>query len=346
MDFTTSQLLAAIKEKGIKLDNFFLRMFFPEVYTFTTEKVDLDLIPNNPKIAPYCSPMVGGQIERNQGFSTASFKAPYVKSKHNVDGSTTLKRLPGEDPTTQKTPAERQALIVMQNLEQEELAIAQREELQAAQMVIYGEYLVDGPNIEEPFMVSSPRKAQNNITLVGSSQWQKQNPDVFDVEAEIEKYAGFADGQINIIVIDKLMWSLLRKFKKFNNKLETRRGSKSELETSLKDLGKTVSHKGSLGDVDIVVVDEEFVDRSGVTQKVMPDYTMILGHTSVRGVRLYGCIQDAKAQQEGFTAAERYVRDWTTHGDPSVRQTKTECAPAMYMIDANSFVVIRSSPKS
>ena len=59
----------------------------------------------------------------------------------------------------------------------------------------------------------------------------------------------------------------MRKFKTFNDKLETRRGSNSQLETALKDLGATVSIKGNLGDVTIIVVDEEYIDRDGTTKK-------------------------------------------------------------------------------
>lgn len=339
--FTTRSLLMAIREAGIRKDSFFLRMFFPEVFTFNTEKVDLDLIPNKPKIAPFCSPLIGGVVDKNQGYSTTSFTPGYVKSKHAVTANQTIKRLAGESYGGSKSPEERQNAIVMQNLTTEEESVAMREEWMAAQMILKGAYMVEGENIPEPYEVSAGRRAANNITLIGAERWSELDPATHDVVEDIEAYAELSDGEVNIMVLDPKAWALLRKFKFFKDALETRRGSKSEIETTLKDLGKAVSFKGQLGDVDIWVLNEEYTDRDGTTKKQMPDFTFFLGHTAVRGVRLYGAIQDLHAQNEGLDEAERYVRDWVEGNDPAVRYTKTESAPAPYMIDVNHFVVVK-----
>lgn len=336
--FTTRALLMAVLEAGIRKDNFFLRMFFPEIFTFNTEKVDLDMIPNKPKIAPFCSPLIGGIVDKNQGYSTSSFVPPYVKSKHAVTAAQTVKRLPGEKYAGVKSPKERQNAAVMQNLDIEEQSLSMREEWMAAQMVLNGSYMVEGENIPEPYEVSAGRRAENNIKLISAERWSQLDVDTHDVISDIEEYAELSDGEINIIVLDSKAWSLLRKFKSFDKALETRRGSQSEIETTLKDLGKAVSYKGHLGDVNIWVLNEEYTDRNGATQKQMPEFTMLLGHTAVRGVRLYGAIQDLNAQNEGLDEAERYIRDWVEGNDPAVRYTKTESAPAPYMIDVNHFV--------
>lgn len=60
----------------------------------------------------------------------------------------------------------------------------------------------------------------------------------------IEAYALNASGVVNIIVFDPKGWALFRSFKAVKEKLDTRRGSNSELETAVKDLGKAVSYKG------------------------------------------------------------------------------------------------------
>jgi hypothetical protein len=338
--FTTRTLLRAIKEAGIRTDNFFLRMFFPEVYTFTTEKVDLDYIPNAPKIAPFCSPLVSGVIERNEGYHTTSFIPAYVKSKHNVTAQHTMKRLPGEDIGGTKSPKERQQACVMQNLSIEEKAIAMREEWMAAQMVLNGAYMVEGENIEKPYEVSAGRRPENNIKLIDAARWPQLDKVKYDVMQDIEDWADLADSGIDVMVLDKLAWSELRQFQSFKDAFETRRGSESKAELAFKDLGKAVSYKGQCGDLDIYVLSEEYTDRDGTTKKQMPDYTLILGHTANRGVRLYGAIQDLDAQNEGLDQGERYVKDWIEGRDPAIRQTKTESAPAPYMIDVNNFVVV------
>ncbi|GAA03225.1 major capsid protein [Photobacterium leiognathi] len=339
--FTSHQLLLAVHEAGIRRDNFFKRVFFRERYTFTTKKVDLDMIPNRTKIAAYCSPMIGAVVDRQQGYSASSFLPAYVKSKHAVDPSMTVMRLPGESYAKPKSPSERQNALVMQNLEQEEDAISQREELMCAEMVLTGKTIIDGPYVEEAFEIDAGRRPENNIVLSGAAKWDVADPDTYNPCADIDEWASKADGLIDIIAMDKQAWAKINKFKKFNDKLETRRGSASHLETALKDLGSAVSIKGVLGDVVIVVIDEEFIDRKGKTQKIMPANTLVMGHTGARGACLYGSIQDLNAQQEGLDEAERYCRDWVEGNDPAVRYTKTESAPAMFLVDVNHFVVVK-----
>ncbi|WP_165311046.1 major capsid protein [Vibrio ziniensis] len=340
-NFTTRELLGAIHEAGIRRDNFFQRFFFRESYTFSTEKVDLDMVPNKTKIAVFCSPMIGAAVDRNQGYKTTSFKPAYVKSKHAVTANQAIKRRPGEKYFGEMSAGDRQDAIVMQNLDMEEQAIRDREELMCSEMVYDGKTIIESEFIETPYEIDAGRRAGNNVALVGAAMWSNVDPETYDIEADIEAWAQLSDGLTNVLICDPKTWALMRSFKKFNDKLETRRGSTSELETSLKDLGKTVSVKGQLGDVTIIVVNEEYIDRAGVTQKVQRDYHLILANASIRGARLYGQIQDLSAQKEGVDEAERYVKDWTEGGDPEVRYTKTESAPAMYLIDVNYVVVVQ-----
>ncbi len=339
--FTPRQLLAAIYQKGVRRDSFFKRMWFKETHTFSTEKVDLDLVPSKTKIAVYCSPMIGAVVDRAQGYSTASFKPAYVKSKHAVNPNMTVKRSAGEDYASPKSPADRQAALVMQNIKMENVAIEDREELMCAEMILTGKTVIESPYIETPYEIDSLRNDDNNIVLASDEvKWNKVDPETHDPIADFEAWGEFADGLIDIAVMDKKAWAYFRNFKVIKDALDTKRGSNSELETMCKDLGKTVSYKGMIGDVAVVVVDEEYVDRAGVTQKVMPANTVILGHTGARGLALYGAIQDLNAQNEGLDQAERYASDWIEGKDPALRYTKVEAAPAMFMADANSFVVI------
>ncbi len=40
---------------------------------------------------------------------------------------------------------------------------------------------------------------------------------------------------------------------------------------------------------------------------------MVLGNTQARGLRTYGCIQDADAQREGINASARYPKKLGDH---------------------------------
>lgn len=141
--YTTAQLLAANEQK-FKFDPLFLRLFFRESYPFTTEKVYLSQIPGLVNMALYVSPIVSGEVIRSRGGSTSEFTPGYVKPKHEVNPQMTLRRLPDEDPQNLADPAYRRRRIIMQNMRDEELAIAQVEEMQAVSAVLKGKYTMTG----------------------------------------------------------------------------------------------------------------------------------------------------------------------------------------------------------
>ena len=336
--YTTAQLLAANEQK-FKFDPLFLRLFFRESYPFTTEKVYLSQIPGLVNMALYVSPIVSGEVIRSRGGSTSEFTPGYVKPKHEVNPQMTLRRLPDEDPQNLADPAYRRRRIIMQNMRDEELAIAQVEEMQAVSAVLKGKYTMTGEAFD-PVEVDMGRSAANNITQSGVTEWSKRDKSTYDPTDDIEAYALNASGVVNIIVFDPKGWALFRSFKAVKEKLDTRRGSYSELETAVKDLGKAVSYKGMYGDVAIVVYSGQYVEN-GVKKNFLPDNTMVLGNTQARGLRTYGCIQDADAQREGINASARYPKNWVTTGDPAREFTMIQSAPLMLLADPDEFVSVQ-----
>ena len=145
--YTTAQLLA-VTEKKFKFDPLFLRIFFRESYPFSTEKVYLSQIPGLVNMALYVSPIVSGNVIRSRGGNTSEFTPGYVKPKHEVNPQMTLRRLPDEDPQNLADPAYRRRRIILQNMKDEELAIAQVEEMQAVSAVLYGKYTMTGDKFD------------------------------------------------------------------------------------------------------------------------------------------------------------------------------------------------------
>ncbi|WP_251267747.1 major capsid protein, partial [Enterobacter hormaechei] len=76
--------------------------------------------------------------------STSEFTPGYVKPKHEVNPLMTLRRLPDEDPQNLADPVYRRRRIILQNMKDEELAIAQVEEKQAVAAVLSGKYTMTG----------------------------------------------------------------------------------------------------------------------------------------------------------------------------------------------------------
>lgn len=337
--FTTRQLLGYTEEK-VKFQAFFLNMFFNRTVNFSTEEVMLDKITGKTPIALYVSPVVEGKVLRNRGGETRTLKPGYVKPKHEFNYQQAVERLPGENPAQLNDPAYRRLRILTDNLKQEEFAIVQVEEMQAVNAVLYGKYSMTGDQFET-VEVDFGRSAANNITQVtGVSAWSEQDPETYDPTSDIDTYCDQASGVVNVAVMTGDVWKMLNGFKLFREKLDTRRGSASELETATKDLGGVVSFKGFFGDLAMYVVKTSWVDESGIMQRYVPDGTLVLGPTSAGGIRCYGAIQDAQALGEGIVASSRYPKNWMTTGDPSREFTMTQSAPLMVLPDPDEFVVV------
>ncbi|HFV9398251.1 TPA: major capsid protein, partial [Shigella sonnei] len=123
----------------------------------------------------------------------------------------------------------------------------------------------------ETVEVDFGRSVGNNITQAGGTEWSAQDRDTFDPTHDLDAYCDFASGTINIAIMDGKVWRLLNGFKLFREKLDTRRGSNSQLETAVKDLGAVVSFKGYYGDLAIVVAKTSYVAEDGTEKRYLPD---------------------------------------------------------------------------
>ncbi|NPM38276.1 major capsid protein E, partial [Escherichia coli] len=108
----------------------------------------------------------------------------------------------------------------------------------------------------------------------------KQDRDTFDPTHDIDLYCDLASGLVNIAIMDGTVWRLLNGFKLFREKLDTRRGSNSQLETAVKDLGAVVSFKGYYGDLAIVVAKTSYIAEDGTEKRYLPDGMLVLGNTA------------------------------------------------------------------
>jgi len=339
--YNTHTLLGAVEKAGIKFDPLFLRLFFKRSYYSRTKKIILDLIPVDTPMALYCAPKIKGQIIDAEGYETKVFTPPYTKPKHEVDLDRVLTRKAGDSPfNPQSSPEDNRDAIIMDNLALEEKAINQLEEFQAVEAVLHGKIEASSDK-HEKVVINMGRSANNNITLTGDDCWSALDVDSHDPDDDIEEWAMSADGAINLIIMDRLAWSSYKSFQAVKDRQNQRRGTNSALETGLKDLGMAVSYKGETGTgVHVLVYEGEYIDEDGVTQNYMPENTVVLGHTAIEGLRLYGLIQNSKAVKEGLAEASRYPRHWIEDGDPVGEYTQTESAPAMYLPKPDQFVVI------
>jgi hypothetical protein len=332
----TSTMLDIVKTVG-KFEPFFLTLFFPSVITSEDESIHFDHISEDVVMAPFVSPVVAGKVHKERGGTLKSFKPAYVKPKNVIKPGQMLKRRPGETYLGNLSPVQRKQAAITEHLMRQDKSITFREEWMAAQAVLTGSVTVKGLDYPEQ-IVDFNRRAANNITLAGTAKWDTVDKETYDPTDDLTTWAENATGSINVFVMGKGCWSKFSSFKAVKEKLDTRRGSSSEMETATKDLGMVSSFKGYFGDVQVWVYTGQYTDPETLEKRYyMPVTDLLMGNTSYEGVRAYGAIQDVDA----MVATSRWPKNWKVD-DPSAEIIMTQSAPLMITPDADGFVSIKT----
>ena len=341
MDPLSTAVLQNMLYKMFKFQPFFLRMFFPSIMTFDTESVEFDKMTQSGKLAPLVSPNVAGKANRKRGHVRKSITPAYVKELDIVKPKLTMKRLAGEKTGGEMTMAQRRQWWITHLLAEQGASILRREEWMAVEAVLTGSIVLSGEDYEE-VTIDFGRSPENNITLAGASKWDQVDKNTYDPTEDIEEWAMFASGPVNIAVMDKECWKKFIGFKAVKDLLKTDSGSRTTIEAGPKDLGMVASYKGTFGaDLEIWVYKGEFELANGSKQPFLPAGTLVLGHDGYQGVRGYGAIQDAEANASGVIETDRHASNWFTK-NPSVENLMTQSAPVMVTEDADGFVVVKT----
>lgn len=342
MIYTSRELLAARKNKQ-RVSSLFRGLFMRQRVQFETKEIYLDKINQNIPIAAFVSPIVEGKVMRTRGFKSTGITPALLKPKHEVDVANTQIRLAGEALNTQLTPAQRRDAIIMQNFDDEQTAIDQALELMAVNLVLDGKYTIKDENNQPLVEVDFERSTSNKTVLAGAAKWSAKLASeraTYNPFTDIETLADNMNSGCDLVIMDGTAWSIFRQFDAVKTALDTKRGSNSTLETTLKDLGKDVSIKGNVGDVTIIVYRGYYLNKAGQKVRYMPDGSVLLAHTAAEGAECYGQIPDAKLLAEGIANQPLAYKHWITDGDPSVEWQQTLSAPAMAVMDADDFALL------
>ena len=163
----TPRNLAEVVRQAPPVHTYFLDTFFTNIKTFHTERVDFDLVKGDRRMAAFVHPRAGGQVLRETGYETKSYKPPLINPYDLTTADRLMARLPGEDMHSGKKPAERAAEKLMDEYNRLNDATTRREEWMAAQAIITGEIPIVGIGVNE--LVDF--QFTNKIVLTGTERW-------------------------------------------------------------------------------------------------------------------------------------------------------------------------------
>lgn len=92
----TPRYLAEVVRQAPPVHTFFRDTFFTNVKKSTTERVDIDLVKGDRRMAAFVHPRVGGKVLKASGYKTESYKPPLVNPCDITTADRYMTRMPGE----------------------------------------------------------------------------------------------------------------------------------------------------------------------------------------------------------------------------------------------------------
>jgi hypothetical protein len=328
IDIFNTHVLTKVVEKLERPSSFLLDVFFGQEQTEDSEEIHFDIDKSKPKLTPFVSPLVAGKVVDDEGFTTKSFKPAYAKDKRRFDPSRPFKRVIGEKIGGTLSPQQRLEANINRTLSKQLENLTRREEVMASEALRTGRITVSGDEYPT-VVVDFQRDPSLTVALAGGSRWGETGVNALDnLEDWVARIQEKSGAVGRTVIMDALAWRVFKADPKVEKLLDIRR-LRDAADLALgpiafgqgNDLARYV---GTIGDLDFWVYNDRYVDDNDVVQKLLPDYTVLLGSpTQLEGTRCYGAIQDEKA---GYRAQRFFSKSWLEE-DPAVRWLLLQSAP-------------------
>ncbi|MDT9644034.1 major capsid protein [Pseudomonas sp. JV245A] len=335
--FDTMTMLQAVEQirtpRRFLIDTFF-NGSMPE--TFGTKTVTIDIIKGQRKMAPFVHPSLPGSVASRKGFVSNTYEPPYIQPKLPTSAELILKRSPGENPFSTRTPLQRAGEQLGKDLVDLDEQIIRREEWMCAQALTTGKVRVIGEGIDDTidFLMEDSHK----ITL-GAGRWNTSESDpIANLRQWQRKVAKDSGRTASVAVLSAEAQDAFQSNDTVLKQLNSRRLDMGLIKPEL--LPDGVTYLGYLNDpgVDLYAYNEWYLDDdSGKEAPLIPAGGVILGSTSTRNAMLYGAIQDLEAIESGLVEAARFPKSWVTQ-EPSMRWLKLQSAALAGLLEPNAFI--------
>lgn len=336
IDLYTPRTLAEVVKTTPPVRTFLRDRFFTNEKTFDTERVDIDIKKGNRKMAAFVHPMVGGEIVTMEGYETKSYAPPLINPVIPTTAEQLLKRLPGEDLYSGKSPADRAAEKLIEEYNTLNDMTTRREEWMAAQVLTTGQVHIKGKGVDEVIDFG----LTNKVTLSSTKKWGASAADIWgnlkDWKQQVSRN-GFANA--NMVIMGKAAADAFMADATIKNLLDNRRIEIGAIKPEELEGGLTYYGHLNLPGVDIYGYDEVYLDDdTGETKPLIPDNMVLMIPGSADFMRAYGLctyIDDMGDWHMAQTA--RLLRTYVEHR-PDRRMIEMQAHPLLIPDKADSWL--------
>lgn len=265
--------------------SFLLNMFFKkEIRPTGARKIMFDVESQNKGIALLCNPIVAGRPVRERGYFTKEIEPAYMKPWMNFDPYGVLDRMVGEAPVGELDPAARQSARLVRGFNDLKTIAIRRYEVMAATALITGKVVISGEGIPTDIEVDFGRKAGFTKALTSTVRWNENGVSpVSDLETWVAEFiaeSGYAPTRVSF---DPLAWKALRADPLFKDSIDLTYKRNSEamgidyLMLGNSQQGQLMGSLKSGGNIELWVYQQTYLNETGATAKVVPDFSVIIG---------------------------------------------------------------------
>ena len=313
----TPRYLAEVVRQAPPVHTFFRDTFFTNIKTFATERVDIDLVKGDRRMAAFVHPRVGGEVLKSQGYQTESYKPPLINPYDVTTADQLMQRLPGEDMYNGMTPAERAAKKLLDEYKKLNDATTRREEWMAVQAIVTGTIPIVGKGVNETINFG----LNNKVSLTGNNKWGGSSATILkNLEDWVDQVQASGFANVDMVIMGKKAKELFFADEDVQKKLDNRRIEIGRLEP--KNLPNGVRYLGHLNDpsLDLYTYGEKYYDdwtdpTKPAVKPLIPENAVVLISSAPDYMLAYGaCTYIEDASQQWVTAeTARLLRSYVEH---------------------------------
>lgn len=336
-DLTTREMMEAIDQTP-PVRTFLQKTFFPGEQTHITEKVEFDVRKGKRIMAPFVSPRKGGKVITRQGFRTNQFTTPKIAPERVLTIDDITKRAIGENIYSQRTPEERENELLAKDMTDLEESIARRKEWMCRQILFEGK--IDVVDEEEGVDVQIDFGFDNIVVLAADEQWTIATVDPMillrKLRKRIIKDTGrapdimvFSSDVIEDFTTNPFIEKAMNMLKYKNIVIEPR-----VIDPALTFYGRIAEL-----DLDIYSYDEWFLNDEGEEEAMIPEGTVLMGHSTGEGQIEYGLVTQMEDKKWQSYEGKLVPKKWADEND-EVEKLRLTSRPLPRPFDVASWVVV------
>ena len=319
---------------------FFLDMFFAMTEVHDTATVDIDIIKGTRRMAPFVRPTLAGKLIERQGYTTSTYKPPYIKPKMVTTAAEIFKRMPGQIIYGgNMSPQQRAAEQLGKDLADLEDMIIRREEWMAAKGITSGQLRVIGEGVDDT--ITFGMSATHLPTLSGGDLWSAPTTATPIDDLRAWKRTVIQDSGVapTDVVMGPAAYDAFMKCNQVSDKTKSLfdflRLTLGQIEPQALPNGTTYIGRITELGLDMWLHEDWYISDfdSSVEESMMPTNKVLMGSRNARTTRHYAAIQDLEASG----ALKRFPKTWIEK-DPSAQFLVVQSAPLMIPHQVDAFL--------